>query len=155
MNSLSRIVALLACGCLATAAACGGDSGGGSTGSGGAGGDSTASGTGGTGGGASAMGGAAGGPAADIVEICPEIVEAACPLLAAFLPDEQTCASGLPMLAAVCGDALDTLHECTGPDPEITCDSTTGAPTSAGCEAEWGAVMTCVAELMSQGGAGG
>ncbi len=156
MKNFIRFASLLACGCLAmtTAMACDDGSDGDATGGGG---DGPAEGTGGTSGGGPAEGGAAGGAALGIAQICPELVAAACPTLATFLPNEAACQQGLPMLGAACSEAVDGLYTCTGPDPDITCDSTTGAPTSEGCEAEWGAVMTCVAALMSQGdgGAGG
>jgi hypothetical protein len=127
--------------------ACDGGSDGGTTGAGGAGAD-------GTGGAVGTDGGAGGASGPSIADLCPEIVEAGCETVAAFLPDAATCATLLPMGAAVCGTEMQELVACTGPDPEITCDSTTGAPTSEGCEAEWGGVMTCVAALMSQGGGG-
>jgi hypothetical protein len=155
VNNFSRFASLLACGCVATAVACGGDSDGGAASAGGAGAD-------GTGGTAGADGGAggAGGLADGVAQICPELVEADCPARSAYLPSEATCSAGLPTLALACPTEIDDLYACTGPDPEITCDSTTGAPTSEGCEAEWGGVMSCVAALMSQGtggasGAGG
>lgn len=152
MNNFSRFASLLACGCFAIAVACDGSSENGTTGAGGAGAD----GTGGAAGAEVSDGGAsgAGGPAEGVAQICPELVEAACPALSAYLPNQAACSAGLPTLALACPTEIDDLYACTGPDPEITCDSTTGAPTSEGCEAEWGGVMTCVAALMSQGGGG-
>ncbi len=102
-----------------------------------------------TGAGGSGTGGAG---AATVEDLCPEIVAAGCAALATYLPDEATCVAVLPMLAGLCQPATNDLLACTGPDPSITCDAA-GAPTSAGCETEWGAVMTCVAQLT--GGAGG
>ena len=149
MNNFERLISLLACGCFAMSVACDSGSDGDSADDGGAGSDGTGSGTGGA-----ADGGAGGAGDPTVAAICPELVDAACPALAAFLPDVTTCGSGLPLLALACSDAVDALGACTGPDPDITCDATTGAPTSEGCEVEWGAVMTCAADLIQQGGGG-
>jgi hypothetical protein len=102
------------------------------------------------GGGATGTGGTG---AATVADLCPELVAADCAALSAYLPDEATCVAALPTLALLCGTVGDELVACTGPDPDITCDAA-GVPTSTGCEAEWNAVMACVAQLMG-GGAGG
>jgi hypothetical protein len=151
MNKFIRFVPLLACGCFAMPMACDSSSDGDTVATtGGAGGDGTASGT----GGESENGGAGGAGAVAIEELCPEIVGAGCAVAAAFLPDEATCAALLPMAAGVCGTEMEALMDCTGPDPEgVTCDETSGAPTTEACATEWSAMWVC-AEALNPGGGG-
>jgi len=130
-----------------------------SSGSGGAAGSATTPSSGGTGspssGGSTGDGGTGtgGAGAATVADLCPELVAANCAALSTYLSDVATCAATLPMLAMLCQTEADELLACTGPDPDITCDAA-GVPTSVGCEAEWSAVMTCIAQLMAGGGGG-
>ena len=94
--------------------------------------------TGGAGGAApSGSGGAAGNTAGPgPTDLCPELVAASCAVTAAYIPTEQACVGGLPALAGLCDDAMSAVLDCTGPDPTVTCDATTGMPVFEGCEAK-------------------
>jgi hypothetical protein len=152
MKNLMRFISLLACGSFAMAMACDNGSDGGTVGVGG---EGAEDGTGGTGG-EVGEGGAGGAAGPDIAELCPEITAAGCAAISAFLPDAATCAALLPAAAAVCGSQMGALLECTGPDPEdVTCDETSGAPTTEDCATEWSAMWTCAEQLRPGGGGAG
>ncbi len=108
--------------------------------------------------GPSASGGAAG--SADgltAADLCPEIVAAQCPAISTYVPTVAACEGGLPTIAGFCASETDTALACTGPDPDVTCDSATGMPAFAGCETEGAALWACVSLAMGggSGGAGG
>jgi len=102
-----------------------------------------------------ASGGAAGstgGPTA--ADLCPEIVAAGCPAISAYVPTAEACSAGLPTIAGLCSEQMSTTLACTGPDPNVSCDETSGMPIFEGCEAESATLWTCVAQAMSGGGGG-
>lgn len=125
------------------------------SGAGGTSGSGGTAGSGGVGGSAATTGDAAGdveidaGPPATCAELCAALLAAGCPN---FVATQTECEEFCSMVkTGACGAEWSAILQCTGPTPQIACD-TKGEPTFAGCFDQEEAFDMCEAAAQGDGG---